>query len=74
MLVKQLRPPLAAACCEADTAELSGLREVNAVSTPTYLTNWYEVPDAARKVTASLADRFCDWGGVRFLVDWSPVG
>src|SRR5919205_85493 len=65
--------PLLAACCDADTAELSGLLEVSAVSTPTYLTNWYELPEAARKLTASLADRFAAFG-LRLLVDLRPAG
>src|SRR4051794_17324550 len=50
--------PCAAAACAADTADPSGLAEVSAVSTPTYLSKVYDVPALALKVTASRAVRF----------------
>src|SRR4029450_2622405 len=50
--------PCRAASWEAATADVSGAAEVSAVSTPTYLTNSYDWPACAVKVSAWLAVRF----------------
>src|SRR4051794_40041553 len=47
--------PLAAAFCEAATADDPGVPEVSAVSTPTNFVMSYDVPDLTEKATASFA-------------------
>src|SRR3954466_5391187 len=49
--------PCSAADWAADAAERSAFFDVRAVSTPTNLSNVYDVPASARKVTASRAVR-----------------
>src|SRR3954453_22104421 len=65
--------PLAAAFCEAVTADVFGVPDVSAVSTPTNFVSSYDVPDFTGNLTASDAVRFCAVALTSLLVALTPL-